>query len=353
MKKIDWDKGFIGIDGRFRSKTKIEDWYREKIFKHKNQKRHGYKDIIRRRLGDIKQNKVYGTTGEKIIEYILNELKNLLIAPPLKLEKYRRIYDVKIHELKKEIRDSGLTVNIEEFNKEVLNAFNYKGFRSSLLPYLSAKLNIKCCPYCNMHYTLVVPIDKGGKSSKLITGFQFDHFFSKSRYPLLSMSLYNLIPACPNCNFSKSDNQLNIEFHPYLVDLHQKFRFEISDDELLLIRMIRNNDRLRVKLVPENPSDLNRVKNFSKEFNIEANYSRHRDIIEQINEEIYLERYYNTIENFSNLNLEIDSFKLKSEQFRKNLLLGGSSEIEDIGRYPLSKFRHDIYKFLKNKLDNS
>lgn len=55
MKKIDWDNGFIGIDGLFRRREKLEKWYLRKIFKYQKQVRHGYKDIIRRRLGKIKK----------------------------------------------------------------------------------------------------------------------------------------------------------------------------------------------------------------------------------------------------------------------------------------------------------
>lgn len=348
MKKIDWDKGFTGIDGLFRSREKLEKWYLRKIFKHQKQVRHGFKDIIRRRLGDINAKAEYGVVGNEIIDYIISDLKEILIAPPERLEIIRQDYKNHINRLKVELKRSGSAETVKGFNKKILDAFNYSGYRSTLLPLLASKLNIKCCPYCNMHYTLVVPAGSRGKSSKMIAEFQFDHFFSKSDYPLLSMSLYNLIPACANCNFSKSDSHLSLDFHPYHVDLDSKFRFVISKEELNLIMMKEPTDKLRIRLVAKDGTNNNRVMNYAAKLNIEANYSRHRDIVEQINEGIYLENYYNESQNFTNLG--IDPIRIRQEELQKKLLLGGTTDQVEIGAYPLSKFRHDIYEFLKHSL---
>ena len=346
MKKIDWDNGFTGIDGLFRRREKLEKWYLRKIFKYQKQVRHGYRDIIRRRLGKIKKNNEYGPRGNAIVDYIITNLKEILIAHPEMLDVRRNEYKRFIYHLEKDLKRTGNAKTIRDFNEELLKAFNYTGYRSSLLPLLASKLNIKCCPYCNMHYTLVVPAGSRGKSSKMIAEFQFDHFFSKSDYPLLSMSLYNLIPACANCNFSKSDSHLSLDFHPYHVDLDSKFKFEISKEELNLIMMKEPTDKLRIRLVAKDGTNNNRVMNYAAKLNIEANYSRHRDIVEQINEGIYLENYYNESQNFRNLG--IDPIRIRQEELQNKLLLGGTTDRDEIGAYPLSKFRHDIYEFLKH-----
>lgn len=346
MKKIDWDKGFTGIDGLFRSRKKIEKWYLKKIFKHQRQARHGYKDIIRRRLGDIITEAEYGVVGNEIINYIIEHLRDILIAPPEKLEIISQDYKKRINRFKVELKRTGSAKTVKDFNKKILESFNYSGYRSTLLPLLASKLNIKCCPYCNMHYTLVVPAGSKGKSSKMIAEFQFDHFFSKSEYPLLSMSLNNLIPACAYCNFSKSDSRLSLDFHPYHSDLDSKFRFEISKEELNLIMMKETTDKLRIRLVANDGTNNNRVMNYAAKLNIEVNYSRHRDIVEQINEGIYLENYYNESQNFRNLG--IDPIRIRQEELQNKLLLGGTTDRDEIGAYPLSKFRHDIYEFLKH-----
>lgn len=57
-------------------------------------------------------------------------------------------------------------------------------------------LDIDVCPYCNR--SLIAPIDEG-TGKKTATG-ELDHFYCKSRYPYLAISLYNLIPSCGICN---------------------------------------------------------------------------------------------------------------------------------------------------------
>ncbi|MFK4985705.1 hypothetical protein ACI4B7_28170, partial [Klebsiella pneumoniae] len=82
--------------------------------------------------------------------------------------------------------------------------------------WLARQLNLKCCPYCNAQYTIIANSDAG----KTIAKFQFDHFFSKDKFPYLSISLYNLIPSCANCNITKSKKPLNLKdhYHPYFLD---------------------------------------------------------------------------------------------------------------------------------------
>ena len=59
-----------------------------------------------------------------------------------------------------------------------------------------AALDVKVCPYCNR--CLIEPIDdEAGK--RTVVG-ELDHFYCKSKYPYLAVSLYNLVPSCGICN---------------------------------------------------------------------------------------------------------------------------------------------------------
>ena len=53
---------------------------------------------------------------------------------------------------------------------------------------------IKVCPYCNQQFVYPVVTSKGKMRGAI------DHFLPKSKYPYLSMSIYNWIPCCSNCN---------------------------------------------------------------------------------------------------------------------------------------------------------
>ncbi len=63
---------------------------------------------------------------------------------------------------------------------------------------LTRSLNLTVCPYCNRDY-----INSRGDNK---SGAELDHFFPRSKYPFFSISLYNLIPVCGNCNRIKSDS---------------------------------------------------------------------------------------------------------------------------------------------------
>jgi hypothetical protein len=55
----------------------------------------------------------------------------------------------------------------------------------------------RICPYCHMHH-LNFHLDPSKKSLNLRP--PLDHFFPRSVYPYLGTSLFNLVPACEQCN---------------------------------------------------------------------------------------------------------------------------------------------------------
>lgn len=56
------------------------------------------------------------------------------------------------------------------------------------------------CPYCNRDYIN----NRGSKKS----GAQIDHFYPHAKYPVFTLCLYNLVPACGNCNRLKSNSDV-------------------------------------------------------------------------------------------------------------------------------------------------
>ena len=83
---------------------------------------------------------------------------------------------------------------------------------------LSLKIGANTCCYCNRQYTFTVVTNGNNNSNDRITRPAFDHWFPKSKFPLLSISLYNLIPSCTICNSSaKGSQNVDLEnfIHPY------------------------------------------------------------------------------------------------------------------------------------------
>ena len=118
----------------------------------------------------------------------------------------------------------------------LLKIFNYEGvFDDSSKKRafeLSKNIGTQTCCYCNRQYTFTVEHkhliqDKKGNwltndaknKDERIARPAFDHWFPKSEYPLLSLSLYNLIPSCHICNSSaKGSASVNLRdyIHPYV-----------------------------------------------------------------------------------------------------------------------------------------
>lgn len=77
-----------------------------------------------------------------------------------------------------------------------------KGNDDNMAYRLVNRLKAETCPFCNRIYTktLMKGSDGGGIRPEL------DHFYPKSKYPYLAVSLFNLIPICSYCNRQKSNH---------------------------------------------------------------------------------------------------------------------------------------------------
>lgn len=94
-------------------------------------------------------------------------------------------------------KDSEIKACKELFKYRCLN-YKKGGQKESTAYWLQRQLGVKVCPYCNRMYTTTV----FGKNN---IRPDFDHFYPKSKYPYLAVSLFNLIPSCSMCNRKKGD----------------------------------------------------------------------------------------------------------------------------------------------------
>lgn len=97
-------------------------------------------------------------------------------------------------------------------------------------------INHNTCIYCNRQYSFNIEKDGGSNDSNRFARPALDHWFPESVYPLMSLSLYNLIPSCTVCNSSaKGDTifRLNTHVHPYCTTKNNpnwKFRYRVSSN---------------------------------------------------------------------------------------------------------------------------
>jgi hypothetical protein len=190
--------------------------------------------------------------------------------------------------------------------------------------YLVEELDITVCPYCNRNYVHnVIP---NGKN--MLRTCELDHFYPKSKYPLLALSFYNLIPSCKTCNQTFKKEKL-ISYNPYTSLKDFQFRLKIENSKFYYDKSGLKIDFSEAKQILG--------KNFT-ELCIEELYNQHKDIALELiqKSQTYNESYIDELFN----KYEGTLFRSREDVLR--LALGNFVETEDFEKRPLAKFTHDI-----------
>ncbi|RRA96510.1 hypothetical protein [Paenimyroides viscosum] len=201
-----------------------------------------------------------------------------------------------------------------EFVSKIQEVLKYSS--NSLSPYFKGRTN-SACYICNAQYTIFANNSKG---SKLI--FEFDHYYPKSLFPGLSVSLYNLIPICGSCNKFKGNREYDIK------RMHSNLKFEL--DNLSLGNYLTKGLKLSIKI--------NDVTNISKKFYLSEIYEHHTDYIEEL---IQRKIKYNNAYK-SKLEKKFGRIVGNFSAIENRLELGTYTSNEGIYKRPLSKFLQDI-----------
>ncbi|XMB85400.1 hypothetical protein RJG79_08205 [Mycoplasmatota bacterium WC44] len=188
----------------------------------------------------------------------------------------------KMCQIIKDIGEITDVVRRESYQK----VFNYTNFASRTKEWdtykFIEKLNIKVCPYCNMEDLILM--EKGNRSFKP----HLDHYFNKNKYPYFSVSLYNLIPSCSDCNtkFKTTKDFYKTEsIYPYLEQYGTDGNFNVSNislEKLISMKPISETD-IKVDLViNENSSYYKKILYSSNTFLIEERYNNQKSFIANI-----------------------------------------------------------------------
>lgn len=131
-----------------------------------------------------------------------------ITTPLLNRKNLRTLLTSKMDELSPELCKIG-TITKSGSEELLRYVFCYESFLDNKETInLCMDMDVTVCPYCNRLYTFTV------KTSKRTTRPQFDHYFSKKKYPYFAVSLLNLIPCCGLCNQFKSDKEKKV-LYPY------------------------------------------------------------------------------------------------------------------------------------------
>lgn len=151
---------------------------------------------------------------------------------------------------------------IELSKDDMCNIYDYKFVKANKIKnkYYDKLISLATngiCPICGI-----------GQVSTL------DHYLAKTNYPIYSVTPYNLIPVCKDCNFEKGDSifsSANAPFHPYYDNLDSivwlKATIIKTDDHLIAKYSICDDIQKR------NPNLYTRLVNHINIYKLDKAYS--------------------------------------------------------------------------------
>lgn len=284
----------------------------------------------------------------------VNYLKLLLIAPPKHhywlneylMKQFIGSYsksELELYVKVKNKKDENLDGNqkkIKETYPRVLNdlleIIDYESqiSRSKSKSYeLAKRKKVNVCPYCGRQYIFTV-IQKGGKGKndkERIVRPDFDHWYSKELYPLLSLNYYNLIPSCHICNSSVKGStifSLDTHIHPYIKEKDRDFNFRSR---------IKPNGEYGVDI--SNVSN-KKVQNMIDSFCLEDIYDYHGEL--EVKDLMTMKKKY-WGQQINRLMHELSKLfpEMTAEDLYRMIFSAELKDAKDLNR-PLSKLKRDI-----------
>ena len=231
----------------------------------------------------------------------------------------------------------------KEANDAIAKVFNYKyltaQYRNEFADFIQA-LGVDVCPYCGRSFTTTVK----KKNKGFVRANQVDHYYPKSRYPWLALSIWNLIPSCGPCNNLKSDDTDDPFLYPYTEEMGDIYRFCTHPVKgvgyLVGAKDSETDYNLALELISKGkkePEYFERAENEIEKLNINDLYSVHNKYVC----DIFRQRYIFGLPYIDDL---VSSFPelFPSREDVRAMLYMKSIKAEDIGSNPLDKLTRDI-----------
>ena len=342
----------IDIDERKWKKIKEEhsEWYSDNILPNiKN----AYKFIESQKSKSYSMKKYL-----ELLKKIIDKGKDFIIQKELFLDYENKEIDkiIKIMKKKNKKRKSILEICFEKLNisEEYLpnQLFCYKKLQTGNKDWNRHKLlsliGIEICPYCQRNY-----ISSYEENNDEKTTADLDHFYPKSLYPFLALSLYNFIPSCQICNSRfKGNKDVCDSIYPYEEGFDELgVKFKTSKEVISEILGERYSD-FYVKIDYENlknKEDGEKVKNSIENLGLDRVYKKsHNQYIQNLLYNIgkYPENYLeNCIEMFES---NVDKKKQLEEYFKDIVKEPYRKRIEN--GEPLAKLTKDILEEFNIKI---
>lgn len=270
------------------------------------------------------------TESEKLMGHIFTEYSRT------ELNQYFKAIHTK-RSLRNATQDA-LIAKYQDMMGELLDVLGYnEAFTNVKKAYdVTEMKGAKACTYCNRGY--IFTISTGNRIKDKIARPELDHWYPKSKYPLLSMNYFNLIPSCSVCNSSvkgSKDFDVKSHVHPYLQRSNNpNFEFKYNP-------MAPKGEQVTID--DSNASEKER--NSIQAFKLKEVYNCHADLEAK---ELYDLAVRHGVEYIRYL-LELlkDDFAEKTEQDIYRMVFGAELDPQYFGNRPMSKFKYDLLKQMK------
>lgn len=221
-------------------------------------------------------------------------------------------------------------VSVKKEFEELYNNFCNRKFGR----HWAERIGITVCPYCNRSYIFT--------SSKKGTRPQYDHYFPKSKYPYLALSMYNLIPCCSICNQLKSNMDTHITpiVYPYVESFGTQASFTagIDGDEINSWLGASSKYQIEIKYAADIDAGLKeRIEKSEDLFHLKNLYGKHSDFVRDILRTAYIygdDYFEGLLEQYPDL--------FHSEAEARNFVFFNYLDEKDWGNRVLAKLTHDI-----------
>lgn len=287
-----------------------------------NQHNRAYK-----KLQKVKEENILSREESHYIRFILGEFKKINLVTASLEEIHKVVEEIgELPEMQK--RSFGGKESKTTLKDEILAALAYEKKRSDFYPEYFNKLGIKTCVYCNSQ--LVLSLEKKRfEDKKYIAKFQVDHYFPKSKYPYLSIALFNLYPACSSCNLAKRKDEVQFELyqHPHKIE-KDLMGFHLDPFQKAKFLVSRNCKDLEYTFYNKECGD------YDQKFHITEIYNTQKDVAEEI---ILMAQAYD-----KNLREQLKGLGNISDALIDRIILGNYTDPNDIHKRPMAKFMQDI-----------
>lgn len=218
-----------------------------------------------------------------------------------------------------------------ENNRILRNLFVTHGYEQMHKRDFIKRVNIDTCPYCNRN--LITFLSDDGKIKPPI-----DHFYPASKFPMLALSYYNLIPSCQTCNGFDCKGDINPDDediqNPYLLT-NKEFKFTFKPLQINMVSPFVDKTSIKIYFSQK-------VAGHLKVFKLEKLYEQHADIVLEMvvkGKVEYAKEYRKYLRDFTDIRLtegEID-----------RMILGNYSTEAELHKRPFAKLSQDIGRELK------